>query len=356
MGEGVDTVRSSISYALTADVENLTLTGSTTIDGTGNDLANTITGNNAGNILDGGRGADRLIGGLGDDVFIVDDAGDVVVESSSNGGVDSIYASVGYTAARNVENLSLTGTAIAATGNASANRLTGNAKDNLLDGAAGADTLIGGQGDDIYVVDNAGDAVVETAGEGVDTVRTSLNNYALADNVENLVLTGAANLKGVGNAANNVLTGNAGANTLDGAGGADTLIGGLGRRRLCRRRRCRCGDRECERGRRPHAQLRQLRAGCECRESDPYRNGSDRRNRQRPRQHPHRQRCRQYPRRRRRRGQAGRRPWRRRLHRRQRRRHDTRKQRRRDRHRFVVGRIRAFDQCGKPDSDRRGEH
>jgi len=66
--------------------------------------------------------------------------------------------------------------------------------------------MLGGVGDDTYVVDNAGDVVTENAGEGNDTVQSSVA-YTLVANVENLVLTGAGNINGTGNAQNNVLTG-----------------------------------------------------------------------------------------------------------------------------------------------------
>ena len=81
-------------------------------------------------------------------------------------------------------------------------------------------------GNDTYVVDNAGDVVTENANNGTDIVKSSID-YSLADNVENLVLTGTA-ANGTGNTLNNTLTGNAGNNSLDGGLGIDTLIGGLG--------------------------------------------------------------------------------------------------------------------------------
>ncbi|MHA7066931.1 calcium-binding protein, partial [Azospirillum argentinense] len=81
-----------------------------------------------------------------------------------------------------------------------ADLLVGGEGDDTLDGGAGADTLIGGTGNDVYRVDNAGDVVVELAGEGADTVYSSIN-YTLGDNVEALVLTGAAP-NGIGNALN----------------------------------------------------------------------------------------------------------------------------------------------------------
>ena len=60
-GEGTDTVQSSVTLTLSDDVENLTLTGKSSINGTGNDLANTLTGNTANNILSGGDGADIFV-------------------------------------------------------------------------------------------------------------------------------------------------------------------------------------------------------------------------------------------------------------------------------------------------------
>ena len=102
-----------------------------------------------------------------------------------------------------------------------------------VNGGAGADTLIGGTGNDTYIVDNAGDVVVENAGEGVDQVNSSVT-YTLSTNVENLTLTGSAAIDGTGNELDNVLIGNNDANTLidgagnhvlDGKGRADALIG-----------------------------------------------------------------------------------------------------------------------------------
>ncbi|WP_253909700.1 calcium-binding protein, partial [Herbaspirillum seropedicae] len=76
-------------------------------------------------------------------------------------------------------------------GNALANRITGNDRDNILDGMAGADTLTGGKGNDSYYVDDAGDKVIEKAGEGLDTVYATVST-TLAANVENLVLLDAS--------------------------------------------------------------------------------------------------------------------------------------------------------------------
>ena len=227
-GGGTDTVRSSLSYVLGSNLENLTLTGTAAINGTGNSLANTLTGNAAANLLDGGAGADTMNGGLGSDFYVVDNIGDVVGELAA-GGTDTVESSVTYTLGANVENLVLIGAgAINGTGNGLANSLTGNSAANILNGGIGADTMQGGAGNDTYIADNLLDRAVETAaGDGIDTVQSSAT-FILVGHVENLILTGGGTTNGIGNALANNLTGNAQANTLDGSAGADNMTGGLG--------------------------------------------------------------------------------------------------------------------------------
>jgi Ca2+-binding RTX toxin-like protein len=226
-GAGLDTVQSSIAWTLANNVENLTLTGSSAVNGTGNTADNVLTGNSAANTLNGGAGADTMLGGAANDTYVVDNAGDIVTETL-NDGTDSVQASVNYTLTANVENLTLTGTsALSGTGNTLNNTLTGNSGANVLDGGAGADTMVGGAGNDAYTVDNAGDVTTEAASAGTDTVVASIN-WTLATNLENLTLSGSANINGTGNTVANVLTGNAGDNVLDGGTGTDTLVGGLG--------------------------------------------------------------------------------------------------------------------------------
>ena len=67
--EGIDIVRSSASYTLDANVENLLLTGTASVNGTGNNLNNQITGNSRNNTLNGGGGNDTLNGGGGNDIL-----------------------------------------------------------------------------------------------------------------------------------------------------------------------------------------------------------------------------------------------------------------------------------------------
>lgn len=207
VGEGIDTIQSSVAYTLSANVENLTLSGTSAINGTGNGLDNIMFGNSA---------ANKLTGGTGNDTYVVG-TGDTVIEAV-NAGIDTVQSFVTHTLAANVENLTLLGTG--------AINGTGNALNNILIGNNAANTLTGGAGDDTYVV-GVGDTVVEALNAGIDTVQSSVT-WTLGANAENLTLTGTAAINGTGNTLANVLTGNAANNVLAGGDGNDTLIGGKG--------------------------------------------------------------------------------------------------------------------------------
>ena len=228
---GTDTVNASISYVLPLSVENLVLTGTANIDGTGNALDNTIFGNVGANHLDGGDGRDTLIGGKGDDTYYLH-SGDKIVEYTG-GGRDVVYSDVSCTLSDNIEYLTLTDTARTGianvldnhlTGNSYANTLNGMAGNDLIDGGAGGDAMTGGAGNDTFMVDNSSDQTIENGNEGHDIVRATAS-FVLGDNVEDLYFINALSVDGTGNALGNIIVANAGVNHLDGGLGNDTITG-----------------------------------------------------------------------------------------------------------------------------------
>ncbi len=240
-GQGTnDRVLASVSYALsaTADIERMQTTsaaGTDAINLTGNKLAQTLIGNAGNNVLDGKGGADSMSGGAGDDTYYVDNAADIVDDKAGNG-LDKVIASTTYALSATAEieqmqtiNASATN-ALNLTGNDFVQSMLGNAGNNRLDGKGGADTMNGLFGDDTYVVDNAGDVVIEAAGRGTaDKVIASVS-YALSANaeVEIMQTNGAAlttKIDLTGSNTDQAIFGNNGANRLDGKGGTDTLRG-----------------------------------------------------------------------------------------------------------------------------------
>jgi Ca2+-binding RTX toxin-like protein len=158
--EGIDTVNTSVSYLLGTNLENLTLTGISAINGSGNTLNNIIIGNRVNNTLDGGTGNDALYGGAGDDTLKGEDGNDILQGEDGN---------------------------------------------DLLDGRLGNDSMLGGTGDDTYYVDSNRGTITEAFDEGNDSVYSSVS-YALGNNLEDLILTGDGAINGVGNSLSNKIT------------------------------------------------------------------------------------------------------------------------------------------------------
>lgn len=277
-GGGTDTVLSSISYTLGANVENLTLTGSA-YSGYGNELGNVITGSSGSNYLRGNQGYDTLQGGLGDDTYILYDTtprqvlviggppttvalADIVVEGSL-GGNDTVYVMplfedgygfTSYTIASNVERAIVAGTSrFDVYGNSQSNYISGNGGDNILEGRVGNDTLIsgggqdtlrGGVGDDLYRMTAFyespfggttyaylfGYVQEETGLDTLEIATTSANQlvYAVASELETVRVVTSQSVRLIGNASDNLFVGNNRADRLEGAAGRDTLDGGLG--------------------------------------------------------------------------------------------------------------------------------
>ncbi len=180
---GNDGVVSSINYTLTANVEGLALSGSASINGTGNSMNNTIYGNSGNNVIDGAGGADLMIGGAGNDTYVVDNPGDYVVEDVA-GGTDNVLTSISYMLTANVENLTLTGsTGINGFGNSLNNMIVGNAGNNYIDGGAGQDSLVGGAGNDTLNGGLGNDTL--DGGSGADAF--VFNTPLIAGNIDTIV-------------------------------------------------------------------------------------------------------------------------------------------------------------------------
>ncbi len=211
----------------------------------GND---SLEGGNGNDYLNGGTGADTMNGGAGKDRYIVDNAGDVIIDSE---GYDFVTSSINYTLSGGTDVLQLTGNATTGAGNDLDNNIVGNSQVNILDGGegndkifakagndiliggngndylsggSGIDTMNGGAGNDRFVVDNINDVIVDS--EGYDGVYSYIN-YTLSSNIEKLCLRDDAVIA-EGNDSNNWIEGSSGNNTLMGNKGNDYLAGNKG--------------------------------------------------------------------------------------------------------------------------------
>lgn len=280
LNAGTDTVNTSVSYSLPNNVENLTATGVLNSTLAGNSLDNIITGNDGDNVIDvsgtiivsGNDGTDTLKGGKGNDTYYIHSSipnnqmgqsinmwgVDTVIELA-NEGTDTVYSdNFYYSLPENVEVLfdKYYGATYSNSSGIFNRTLTGNVLNNTIsvigaeslymdgvgfgskisiDGGLGADTMFGSLEDTTYYVDNAGDIVNESAVVGnvinnstdhvISSVTYDLSSVAA---IENLTLTGNANINGTGNSKDNVITGNDGVNYLSGGAGNDILNGGFG--------------------------------------------------------------------------------------------------------------------------------
>jgi len=230
--------------------------------------ADSLDGGTGNDVIVGGAGNDTLSGGAGNDAFSytfgdgadVIDGGDGSDSLTILGTANSNVLSVTWTASGlttfngqsltgiehvtadllggGPDTLSYVGTTASVTVDLSLHaafgfdsiagieNVTGGSGNDTLIGDGAANVLTGGAGNDTYFV-GAGDTVVEAAVAGTDTVNSSVS-FTLGANVENLTLSGGANIIGTGNALANVILGNAGANTLSGGAGDDLLNGGAG--------------------------------------------------------------------------------------------------------------------------------
>ncbi|APG86641.1 alkaline phosphatase (plasmid) [Sinorhizobium americanum CCGM7] len=190
-GDNVYDIVVTASDGLHATPKNVAISVTNTAGATysGNASNNVFTGTDEEDTIRGLGGADTLSGLAGDDLIDGGGGNDVL---NGGAGKDTLLGGIGG---------------------------------DRLDGGTGDDVMQGGAGNDTYVVGEENDVVTELAGEGTDTVETTLAAYALLANVENLVFRGSGDFQGTGNGLANTLTGGGGGDVLDGAGGADRLVG-----------------------------------------------------------------------------------------------------------------------------------
>jgi Ca2+-binding RTX toxin-like protein len=285
-GQGYDSVFVTAStWSATADSEIEFIAAFNTLatfamNLAGNAFAQLIAGNNGANrlfggfendtlfgaqgndYLNGGIGTDSMDGGGGNDTYEVNTSSDVVVEAAGSG-ADRVLVRDGIWRAAAGQEIELIAVSDVATtqptnlfgnefgqrinGSNGINRLDGGGGDDTLSGADGDDVLIGGTGidrlfggagNDTYFVDETGDQVFETSGEGFDTVNVTVSTWSAGQNqsIERIVAfasAGAANITGnsreqeiIGNTNTNTLSGGFGNDTLDGGRGNDVLTGG----------------------------------------------------------------------------------------------------------------------------------
>lgn len=259
-----DTVEKLDASAITKT--NLTLTG--------NNLNNTITGGKGTDIISGGQGSDvldggadaakdKLDGGQGSDTYLIHDTKDIITDSGSPSGTDTVKLEANFVGAYKLTNTSVE--AIDAslatsgknlTGNAQmATTITGSAFNDTLVGGEANDVLNGGDGNDTYLLNNSNPIINDTSGSNkikltktfagdldlsdyyyddsqIDTIDASLAKQGLSitgNNDYSTTITGGAGSDSIyGGSRNDIIHGGNGNDTLSGGEGVNTLYGDAG--------------------------------------------------------------------------------------------------------------------------------
>ena len=284
-GRYADTYVASGSRVLGGQYQKLVLTGTTNINGTGNERDNVIIGNNAINVLNGAAGADSMDGGDGGDVYLVVSSNEhqtsEISDSGSTGSDELRFASTVagetitvFAGDDGLERVTIgTGIALAAvttgttalnvnaaasrhgliiTGNDGVNQLLGSADADTLIGNGGLDSMNGGEGGDLYLIGNSAEhsaaEVFDSGSTGSDELRfasttahQTLTVFAGDTGLERVTIgrgtavtavtsaTTALNIDAAAAVNGLILTGNDGANAITGTTFDDVIVGNGGR-------------------------------------------------------------------------------------------------------------------------------
>lgn len=257
--QGIDSINTLLSFTLPENVENLFLDGNDNLNGTGNNLDNTIYGNDGNNILKGGDGNDTLSGRFGTNTI---DGGSGTNTLEETGNVDFTLTPTSLTFGTNVDTLtniqkasflggftdnkmdaSVFKGSVELFGNSGSDQLIGGAGDDFLEGDHGNDRFTGGAGNDTIDGGIDIDGVIESGnvnftltntslkGKGTDTLK-SIEFAELvggsSDNTLNTTQFDLGNVTLFGRAGNDILKTGKGNDTLRGEAGDDTMSGGAG--------------------------------------------------------------------------------------------------------------------------------
>ena len=242
--DGKDTLKADINTAVNGNGENDFLEGSygnEALDGKGgNDF---IWGGDGDDQLFNESGKDILIGGPGNDKYLVTSLDTIIVESSDNGGNDTVFVIPGesdYSIPNNVETLVIQNPITSPT---SKSWFTGSDEDDVLSIEISANANIGLRGgllDDTYRLSSLGSNILieEDAGilSGDDWIyfdptkdQEKIDEYTLPANIENIQISDLAEeMTLIGNEDDNSILGNSSSNSLFGGDGKDYLHGGGG--------------------------------------------------------------------------------------------------------------------------------
>ncbi|MBN8542831.1 MAG: hypothetical protein J0M34_01035 [Alphaproteobacteria bacterium] len=219
--EGADTIQSSVTYTLGSNIENLTLTGSGSINGTGNSLDNIILGNNASNTINAGDGNDSISGGDGNDT-LEGSAGNDTIDAGT--GADTIRTGLGSDVVTTGAGNDLIVVDYAATALTITDFERGSDRIDLRAFPhTDVDTL-----SDMTITQVGQDTTISVPRAVGGPIVITLTNFVASTLSDNDFYLNFTHQTLNGSTENDILTGAGGNDTITGYEGDDSLVGGLG--------------------------------------------------------------------------------------------------------------------------------